>query len=248
MTTPEPRAFLAIVEYDGTEYKGFQVQPEHPTIQGEIERALQETIGTETRIAGAGRTDAGVHALGQVIGFSVAWRHEQAALQNALNARLSDDIAVRRLREAEPGFHPRFSACSRVYVYTVLNRGLRSPLASRYSYQFADDLDLETLNAASALMVGTHDFGTFGAPTVGEITIRRVMRAGWARNGDIVTFTVEANGFLRRMVRTMVSALLRVGAGHEERESINRLLETVDRSEAPAPAPASGLCLTEVTY
>jgi len=248
MTIADTRSFRAVVEYDGTEYKGFQVQPELPTIQGAIERALQETVGTETRIAGAGRTDAGVHALGQVIGFSAQWRHKQVALQRAMNARLPDDIAVRRLKEADPGFHPRFSARSRVYVYTVFNRGLRSPLASRYSYQFGDDLDLFALNAASELMVGTHDFGTFGAPTVGEVTIRRVMRAGWVRNGDIVTFTVEANGFLRRMVRTMVNALLQVGARHGDLESINSLLETVDRSEAPAPAPASGLCLMEVTY
>jgi tRNA pseudouridine38-40 synthase len=240
--------YRATVEYDGTEYHGFQVQAGTATIQGAIEDALSRTVGEAVRIAGAGRTDAGVHAVGQVIGFRLMWRHSVDDLQRALNARLPADIAIRDLKHAAEGFHPRFSASSRVYRYTVLNQPQRSPLASRFSHQVAGDLSLEDMNRGAAVLVGRHDFGTFGNPTQGDSTEREVVSATWEQRDHWLTFDIEANGFLRRMVRTVVAALLLVGRGQVDSSAIADLLEARDRAQAPPPAPACGLCLMQVKY
>lgn len=240
--------YRATVEYDGTDYYGFQVQANRPTIQGTLEHALADIAGEAVRVIGAGRTDTGVHALGQVIGFRLAWRHSVEDLQRALNARLPEDIVIREVALAEEGFHPRFSARSRVYRYTVLNQPLRSPLARRFAHQVAEPLDLAAMNAAAETLVGWHDFATFGNPMRGESTVRQVMRAGWVSADDVLFFDIEANAFLRRMVRTVVSALLLIGQGKMEAESMAALLAARERRQAPPPAPACGLCLMQVKY
>ncbi|MBC8447842.1 MAG: tRNA pseudouridine(38-40) synthase TruA [Chloroflexi bacterium] len=244
----ERNRYRATVEYDGSDYYGFQIQADQPTIQGALEQALADTAGEAVRVAGAGRTDTGVHALGQVIGFRLAWRHSLDDLQRALNARLPEGIVIRELAPAEEGFHPRFSARSRVYRYTVLNQPLRSPLARRFAHQLAGSLDLLAMNAAAASLLGGHDFATFGNPPQGENTVREVMRAVWTQAGNTFFFDIEANAFLRRMVRTVVSALLLIGQGGMEAESMAALLAARDRSQAPPPAPACGLCLMQVKY
>lgn len=255
----ETRTWRAIVAYDGTDYRGFQVQAEGPTIQGELERALERLTGAPVRVQGAGRTDAGVHAMGQVISFAAPWRHSPDDLCRALNATLPRDIAVRRVDAAEATFHARYSAQSRLYVYHVYASQERLPLLDRYAHHMAAPLPLEELNRAAAFFVGEHDFATFGQPPVGEITVRVVHRARWCalstealglapEEVHLYRFEIEANAFLRGMVRRMVGALLEVGAGRMGASDVAALLEARDIRQACPPAPACGLCLWQVRY
>ena len=238
----------ATVAYDGTEFLGFQVQNGGRTIQGVLETALAQVTRQTTRVVGAGRTDAGVHARGQVIGFRVEWRHTLSDLHRALNAVLPEDVAVLDLNPAQPGWHPRFSARRRHYRYTVLNSPLRSPLDRHYAHLVVEPLDLGALQSAADLLVGQHDFASFGQPTQGEVTIRNVHRAFWQQAEHLLLFEIEANAFLRRMVRTIVGTLLEVGTGRQSVTSVAEILAATDRSAAAPPAPACGLCLVEVKY
>lgn len=254
----EPNAFRALVEYDGTNYAGWQVQADRPTVQGTLETTIAQVTQQSVRVTGAGRTDAGVHATGQVVRFDVAWRHTETDLQRAINARLPADVAVRDLQAAAPGFHPRFSARSRVYRYTVWAGAVRSPLRARFVHYVRRPLDVDGMNAAARHLVGWHDFATFGVdPEMGSgagNTQRRVLRAVWqverdaAGDGHLYRFDIEANAFLRTMVRTITAALLDVGAGRRTVEQFETLLSAAQRGLAPPPAPACGLCLVEVTY
>lgn len=284
---------MAIVEYDGTEYLGFQIQRSGRTIQGEIERALVEVTQHQTRIVGAGRTDAGVHARGQVIHFTALWRHPLSDLHRALNAVLTDDIAVTELREASPGFHARYSARSREYVYTIDNGAVRSPLAARYAYHYPRPLDAEAMERACACLVGEQDFLPFGwsprgerrgrrgagegqvpssvgrgqvpsavgrgqvpssvgrgqvPSAVGRGTVRTVLRAGCRREDVFVYVEIEADAFLRRMVRRIVGNLLLVGSGELSVEGFGGLLSLTHRRTPGAAAPGHGLCLVKVNY
>ena len=238
----------AVVEYDGTEYLGFQIQQDGRTIQGEIERALAEVTCHQTRIVGAGRTDAGVHAKGQVISFTTVWKHSLPDLQRALNAVLAPDIAIVELQQAAPGFHARYSARSREYVYTIYNRVVRSPLIMRYAYHYAKPLDAQAMNQACSCLVGTHDFLPFGWPPRGENTVRTVYRAGCRRAGDLIYVDIEANAFLRRMVRRIVGNLILVGLGELSVEDFAGLLSLRHRRTPAVQAPAQGLCLVKVKY
>jgi tRNA pseudouridine38-40 synthase len=239
---------LAVIEYDGTDYFGFQIQAQGPTVQGEIERALAAVTQEEIRIIGAGRTDAGVHARGQVIAFSTAWRHPVEELQRALNAVLAEDIAVRELRPVARDFHPRFDAISREYRYTIFNQPLRSPLARRFAYHFPPPLDVATMNQAAGVLVGNHDFASFGQAPQGDNTVREVYWAQCTQERPFVYFDIIANAFLYRMVRRLVSTLLLVGTGELSPEGFERILQAVDRNEAGPTVPALGLCLMKVNY
>ena len=242
------RKLMAVVEYDGTDYAGFQIQKSKRTIQGEIERALARVTQEEIRIVGAGRTDAGVHARGQVIAFRTAWRRSLRELQRALNAVLPRDIAVRELALAAEDFHPRFSAVSREYRYTIWNAPVRSPLVGRFAYHFPWPLDVAAMNEAASVLVGTHDFASFGRPPKGENTVRTVYRAKCTREGSFVYFDIVANAFLQRMVRSIVGTLLEVGTGKLSPADFREILEATDRRRASPPAPAHGLCLMKVNY
>jgi tRNA pseudouridine38-40 synthase len=236
------------VTYDGTEFLGFQWQTGGRTVQGVLEAALAQVTRQGTRVIGAGRTDAGVHALGQVIGFRVAWGHPLADLQRALNAVLPADVAILALGPAEPGWHPRFSARRRFYRYTVLNRPVRSPLERRYAHLVTAPLDLAALCAGAEPLVGQHDFASFGQPTQGDSTVRVIYAADWRREGDRFIFDVVGNAFLRTMVRSLVGALLQVGTGRWPVGRVAEILAGRDRALAAAPAPACGLCLMQVEY
>jgi tRNA pseudouridine38-40 synthase len=238
---------MAIVEYDGTEYLGFQIQRKGRTIQGEIERALAQVTRHTTRIVGAGRTDAGVHAKGQVIHFVAQWRHDLADLQRALNAVLSQDVVLVDLREAVPGFHARYSAFSREYVYTIYNGPVRSPIWQRYALCYPRPLDAEAMDRACSYLLGTHDFLPFGWPPHGENTVRTVYRARCWRAGALVYIELEADAFLRRMVRRIVGNLLLAGSGELSLEGFAALLLKHRRTPA-VDAPAQGLCLVRVNY
>jgi len=242
------RYLRATVEYDGTDYYGFQWQADRPTVQGELERALAAITQEMIRITAAGRTDAGVHARGQVIAFHTQWRHPLADLERALNALLAKDVAVRELSLAEEGFHPRFSARSREYRYTIFNQPLRSPLARRFAYHYPYPLDVEAMDQAAGVLIGTHDFATFGQPPQGENTVRRVLRAGCSQEGPFVYFDIEANAFLQRMVRSIVGTLLQVGSDKLSPQDFAGILHAAERSLAGPTAPPHGLCLMRVNY
>jgi tRNA pseudouridine38-40 synthase len=244
-----PLPIRALVEYDGAGYHGFQVLSDKPSIQGTLEQVLERLTGQSTRIRYAGRTDAGVHALGQVIAADVQWRHSLADLERAWNALLPADIAVRDLVQVDDAsFHPRFSASSRLYRYTVWTAPWRSPLQARYAHHEPRPLDVARMNQAAALLAGRRDFASFGQPTQGDSTVRVVYRAGWQSTGWTLHFEIEANAFLRRMVRTIVGTLLEVGQGRRSVESVSQMLAAPDRALAAPPAPACGLCLVEVKY
>ena len=244
----EHTRLLAVVEYDGTDYLGFQVQAQGPTVQGEIERALAAVTQEKIRVVGAGRTDAGVHAQGQVIAFDTAWRHPVEELQRALNAVLPEDIVVRELRPVARGFHPRFDAASREYRYTIFNQPLRSPLARRFAYHFSQPLDVPAMNEAASSLVGSHDFASFGRAPQGDNTVREVYRARWTETEPFVYFDIVANAFLYRMVRSLVGTLLLVGTGELSPAEFEGILRSADRSRAGQAAPAHGLCLMKVNY
>lgn len=249
--------YRATLAYDGTDYHGFQRQAaEHePTIQGQVEQALTKIGQPGVTVVGSGRTDAGVHAAGQVIAFEIEWRHTLADLQRALNATLPTDIAVLEMAEAAPDFHPRYSASSREYIYTIYTAPVRHPLYRRYALHVAEPLDVATMDAAATRLVGEHDFAAFGLPTVGEVTVRRMMRADCRLETQpstlalrFVRVELEANGFLYRMVRSIVGTLLAVGRGAMTPEQFCGVLESRDRSRAGPPVPPCGLCLMRVNY
>ncbi|MCX7682606.1 MAG: tRNA pseudouridine(38-40) synthase TruA [Anaerolineae bacterium] len=238
----------AIVAYDGTEYSGFQRQANAPTVQAALEAALAQ-IGQEgVTVLGAGRTDAGVHALGQVIAFDTSWAHGLEALLRAMNAVLPPDIVVRAIEEAPPDFHPRYDARSRCYRYTVYHAPVRCPLARRYSLHVSGSLDIEAMQRAAQLLPGTRDFASFGQPTEGESTVRTVFQATVQASPPWLTFDIEANAFLYRMVRSIMGTLLQVGQGELSVEDFAAVLESRDRSRAGPTAPPHGLCLMAVKY
>ena len=245
---PSTRKLMVVIEYDGADYLGFQVQAQGATIQGEIERALAAVTEEWVRIVGAGRTDAGVHAHGQVIAFSTTWRHPVEELQRALNAVLPKDIAVRELGPVAKGFHPRFDAVSREYRYTILNQPLRSPLARRFACHFPRPLAVAAMNEAAGVLVGSHDFASFGRAPQGDNTVREVCLVQWAPEGPFVYFDIVANAFLYRMVRSQVGTLLLVGTGELSPDGFEEILRSADRSRASQVAPAHGLCLMKVNY
>lgn len=237
-----------VVEYDGTRYCGFQIQARGQTIQSELERVLRAVAQEECRIVGAGRTDAGVHARGQVAHFKTNWRHSWAELWQALNALLPGDIVVRTLVPVAPEFHARRSAKRRWYRYSVFNRPLRSPFTARFAYHLAVPLEVEAMNAAAECLLGEHDFAAFGQSPTGGHTVRRVYTAHWRREGDYIFFDVEANAFLRHMVRSLVGTLLRVGTGKIGPAEFAAILLGKERSAAGVTAPPQGLCLERIVY
>ncbi len=259
-----PSRYVAgLVSYDGTDYHGFQVQVGAPTIQGALEDALAAFAQPESRVVGAGRTDAGVHASGQVIAVRVRWRHSAAQLQNAWNAHLPPAIHLRRMVEAPAGFHPRFSAVWRTYRYTVIESAgvgpVRSPLTDRYAWLVAQPLDWAAMQEAASVIVGDHDFATFGQPTQGESTARRVSQAVWQQvhsslpsldpfPGERFVLTIQANSFLRQMVRSLVGTLVAVGRGDLSPKTFAERLAARERRLAAPPAPPQGLVLEQVEY
>jgi len=238
----------AVVEYDGTRYAGFQRQKNEITIQEEIERALTSVTQEQTKIVGAGRTDAGVHATGQVISFSTGWKRSLWELQRALNALLPFDIAIRELSEVPVDFHARKSALSRRYRYTIFNRPVRSPLSRLYAYHWVGELDLEAMKEALGCLIGLHDFASFGRARPGGSTMREMLEVDCDREGDHIYIDLVANAFLKRMVRTIVGTLLLVGRGELSPQGFKEVLEAKDRSQAGGLLPAHGLCLTKVSY
>lgn len=241
--------YRARVEYDGTAYFGFQRQrDDQPTIQGELEGALGRLCGNKVTVLGAGRTDSGVHAWGQVIAFDLEWRHGEEALLRAINAHLPPDITLQSVEAAAATFHPRYAAKQRTYEYIIHNGPNRSALRRDRAWQVNWPLDIERMNDAAALLIGTHDFATFGQPPKGDNTVRHVYQARWQQRGDELIFTISANAFLYRMVRSLVGTLVEVGSGKWSVAQFQEALQRTQRNEAGTTAPAHGLFLLSVIY
>jgi tRNA pseudouridine38-40 synthase len=237
--------YAARVEYDGTGFAGFQVQPGARTVQGELESALRGISGgRRIRVDGAGRTDAGVHASGQVIAFTWTGRRMSVSeLGRAISAVLPPDVAVGRLRRVPPGFSPRRSATRREYRYTIWN-GPRSPLRERYALGIREPLDVPAMDAAAQLLVGRHDFSAFGGKH--RQPIRTLSGVRVRRRGRTVTVDVVGDAFLRQMVRSIVAALLRIGRGTATTQDLEAALRSPGRVFAGQVAPPHGLCLRRV--
>ena len=236
--------YRATVEYDGTDFTGFQVNPGKRTVQGILEAALARLgNGVEQRVDGAGRTDAGVHASGQVIGFTYAGRLTATELGRALDALLPGDVTVRDVRRAPADFNPRYAARYREYRYTVWN-GPRSPLHERLALGLRDQLDTAAMARAGSAFIGRHDFRAFGV--AGRTSVRTVMAVRVRREGRVVTIDVRADAFLRGMVRRMVAILLEVGHGRLDEGAVRAALAGTGPALDGASAPAKGLNLRRV--
>jgi tRNA pseudouridine38-40 synthase len=240
--------YKALVAYDGKAYNGFQRQLDQPTIQGELEQAIKKITRHPVTVIGAGRTDSGVHALGQVVAFDLDWSHGSDALLRALNANLPKDIGILELLEAVSGFHPRFDARRRSYRYNIYNQTVPHPHYRNQSWHIIRPLDLERMNEAAVSIIGEHDFATFGQPPQGKNTTRYVFSAEWHRNEPFLTFNIEANAFLYRMVRSLVGTMKLVGEGTWTVEAFVSALAAKDRTQAGQTAPPQGLFLQSVTY
>ena len=241
--------YQALIEYDGTVYYGFQRQIQtQPTIQGELEKAISHLAQQPINIIGAGRTDSGVHALGQGISFDLEWRHGVEALQRAINANLPTDIVILQLNQASSTFHPRFDARRRSYAYHIFNAAVRSPVRRFQSWHVCHPLNVGMMNQAASHLLGRHDFGTFGQPPVGDNRVRELFKAQWEQDREFLVFYVEANAFLYRMVRSLVGSMKLVGDDSWTVEDFVAAFRSCDRSRSGMTAPPQGLYLVSVTY
>jgi tRNA pseudouridine38-40 synthase len=238
------------IEYDGTNYQGWQVQPKGPTIQGILEEKLGLLTGESIQLFGSGRTDSGVHALGQVAHFKTQSQMDIHTIQRALNSLLPLDIVIQKVEEVDEGFHARKHSRSKIYEYRILNRNLRSAFHRGYVWHIPQKLDLTEMKIATQSLVGEHDFSAFrtaGSPT--RTTVRRVIRAEWKKGQDgLIRFEIEANGFLKQMVRSIIGTLVEIGKGRMKAAEIRKILKSKNRKEAGPTAPAQGLFLKEVKY
>jgi len=241
---------VLILEYDGTRYHGFQLQASQTTIQGEIEEALGKLTGEKTRVIAASRTDAGVHARGQVVSFRTRSSHTLQTFVNGLNYYLPRDIAVQAAHRVRDSFSARRHAVSREYNYYILNSVTRSPLRGGFSYLVTGSLDIEAMNQACQALIGEHDFASFtsGIGVGIKSTVRRMYRAEMRKDGELAVFNMVANSFLPHQVRNTVGALIRVGLGKMSSDEFYSIMEAKKPGLAGPTAPGCGLCLMQVNY
>ena len=238
-----------IIEYEGTRYRGFQYQANAPTIQGELERAIRRFTGECARVKAAGRTDAGVHALGQVIAFDTAAAHPPATAIGALNYYLPDDIAVKAAFKVGDDFDPRRGARRRTYRYRILNSATPSPLTRRFVCHIRHPLDARRMQAAADMFIGAHDFRRFAAHQPDKPNSARcVSRVALERSGDTITFEVAANAFLHHQVRRMAGALADIGRGRLSPGDLRTMIDNGQTDKVAHSLPPQGLCLVSVEY
>lgn len=240
------------LQYDGTDYVGWQRQAAAPSVQGLLEDALARIEGAPVTVHGAGRTDAGVHALAQVATVALAAAIPPPSLVRALNAVLPPDIRVLSAEDAAPQFHARFSAIGKVYEYRIVNAPIVSPFLHRYAWHHPQALDLGAMREGAAQLVGPHDFAAFQGSRSAATSSERIVRAiDWEdRGGDdrLLTMRIEGNGFLRYMVRIIAGTLAEVGAGRWPPSRVAEIMAGRDRTKAGPTAPARGLFLVRVDY
>ena len=242
--------FKIVIEYDGTRYHGWQRQKKDATIQGEIEKALSIMTATHVVLNGSGRTDAGVHALGQSANFRCDTDLEPGIFQKGLNSLLPEDIVIRECRQVDDTFHARYNVKSKIYHYNIFNHPVPAAMNRSYIWSIRKPLNIAAMRSAVSSIIGSHDFKAFeGAGSPRAHTTRHVMAADLVESDSrLLTFRIEADGFLRFMVRNIVGTLVDVGLGKTSSAEFTRILKSRDRTKAGATAPARGLCLMEVKY
>ena len=243
------RRIRIIIAYDGTNYVGWQVQPNGVSIQAHLERALFELTGERIRVEGSGRTDSGVHAKAQVAHFDTGVRMAADKFAIAMNMHLPPDIRVLYSEECSSDFHARFSAKRKEYAYTV-QLGPHADVFTRTTALHLHYMpDIDAMQQAAQAVLGTHDFNGFKCTgSAMENTVRTVTKSEWVRNGNYLVYRVEGNGFLYNMVRILVGTMLEIGSGKRPVTDVQKAIETGKRSDAGATAPAHGLCLVRVVY
>tara|TARA_B100002052_G_scaffold297339_1_gene327831 strand:- start:8315 stop:9061 length:747 start_codon:yes stop_codon:yes gene_type:complete len=237
-----------IIEYEGTDYSGFQFQKNASTIQGELEKSINCLTGDIVRIKGAGRTDAGVHAKNQVIAFDSKFSDDLEVYFRGINYYLPESISVKSIFEVSQDFDPRRDATSRVYKYTILNSDSSSPLLRRTTYFDSDYMDIEIMKKASQMFLGVHDFKKFCSPVkTGLSTVREIFDSKIEHENSLIFYTVEGNAFLPRQVRRMVGSLLKIAKGKMNLDELFELICAKGDNISPS-LPANGLCLEKVNY
>jgi len=250
MSATASKTFKLIIEYDGSGFHGWQRQKSDRSVQETIEKALSVMTRESVTLIGSGRTDAGVHALGQVGSFITRARLDGDALRNGLNSLLPDDVVIQACEQMHEGFHARFDVISKHYCYHILNRPIAPAIGRQFVWHIHKSLDVQSMRAAAECLIGTHDFKAFegtGSPrshTVRTVSISTVKETG----GGNLTYDIAANGFLRFMVRNIVGTLVEVGLGKISAEKVPEILQSRDRSRAGATAPPRGLFLVDVSY
>ncbi|WP_419725918.1 tRNA pseudouridine(38-40) synthase TruA [Terrisporobacter petrolearius] len=236
------------IQYDGTKYCGWQKQPNSSGIQGTIEYAIYEITKEKVNIIGSGRTDAGVHALGQVANFKANSNIPAARMPDALNAKLPKDISIIDCQEVSDDFHSRYSATGKIYRYLIYNKPYRSPLYKDISYHVRYDLDIEKMRVEAQSLLGTHEFkGFMNSGSSVKDTVRTIHNISIEESGDLIVLEVEGNGFLYNMVRIIVGTLVDIGRGRIDKP-LEEIIASQDRGEAGHTAPAHGLFLKKVHY
>ena len=237
------------IEYDGTNYSGWQIQPNVPTIQGEITDALERVVGDKINLIGSGRTDAGVHALGQIANFKIGKEIDIYKVKHSLNSLLGDDIAVSSLVEVDINFHSRFNATLRSYLY-LFNKN-KSPFFHNFSVKYSPlfDLEIDKLNSISNYLLGEHDFTSFSKKnTDTENMVCNISLAKWRRVKDKIIFRIDGNRFLHGMVRTIVGTIYEIAEKNKPTKKMYEIILAKDRGAAGRSMPAKGLFLTKVKY
>ncbi len=246
------RNFKLTIEYDGTNFNGWQIQSQgERTVQGEIQKVLLQVFKQKVTVFASGRTDAGVHALGQVVNFKVRSKMSPRDVQNALTAYLPSDIVVRAAEEVDLDFHAQYSAKGKTYRYTILHRSYASAKERNFSHFYPHKLNLVKMRKEARALVGKHDFKSFEATDherAKHSTVRKIKRIDIRKKDHWVTVEIEADGFLYKMVRNIIGTLLDAGSGRLPVEGIKGILEKRDRDNAGDTAEPQGLCLVEVKY
>jgi tRNA pseudouridine38-40 synthase len=243
------RNLKLIIAYDGSNYQGWQIQPQAETIQGVLEEKLKLITGETPRLHAAGRTDAGVHALGQVVNFSLKHHIPASSLLLALNSTLPKDIVINDIQEVAPDFQARYCARSKKYVYRILQQPQPSPFERHYAWHIRKFLDIESMRCSARYLIGSHNFASFqGAGCTAKNLVKTINEIDFQQNSHILSIVISGDGFLRHMVRNIVGTLIEVGRGKLPPDEIKVILEACDRRAAGPTAPPRGLYLAKVEY
>jgi len=241
------RNIKLVLEYDGSDFSGWQIQPDRRTVQGVIKEVLEKTLKEDINLIGSGRTDVGAHALAQVANFKTKTELELKAIFEGSNSLLPDDVLIREIQEVDPDFNARYSARSKVYRYRIYLT--RTAILKRYVWEVSVPIDIEKMEEATGVISGQHDFSSFCVTkSTKEENLCQVMQAKWAGRNQSLIFEIEADRFLHSMVRSLVGTLVDVGRGYFSPSDFTEILKAKDRKRAGLTAPAKGLYLVKVNY